>query len=141
VSRNSDLGPSLAMAPDALPMLVKHRKPLQLALVFLLSVCWAAGVTAAPPPLLAIADTRGSVVLADASGRFVTMLRSGTYVIRVSDRSRRENFHLFRLRSGPQRRTTISFKGNVVWTLRLTRGLYAYRSDSHPSRNRQFRVG
>jgi hypothetical protein len=121
-------------------MPVKHRKPLQLALVFLLSVCWATGVTAAPPPLLAIADTRGSAVLADASGSFVTTLRSGTYVIRVSDRSRRENFHLLGLRSGLQRRTTISFKGNVVWTLRLTRGLYAYRSDSHPSRNRQFQV-
>jgi hypothetical protein len=52
---------------------------------------------------------------------------SGAVVFTVTDRSKRDNFHL----SGPgvNKRTGVGFRGRVTWNLQLEPGRYTYRSD------------
>jgi len=75
----------------------------------------------------------------DPEGK-VLHLAPGRYELRVSDRSRKDNFHLI----GPtvNKRTSVVSSGAFTWKLRLVRGLYRYRSDAHPKSMRgSFKVG
>jgi hypothetical protein len=86
---------------------------------------------------LALANTLGAVVdsnttpltlaLTTSDGVRVRVLASGTYTVVVEDRSSSDNFHLI----GPDidEQTTLEFVGTVTWTLKLTPGGYAYRTD------------
>jgi hypothetical protein len=80
---------------------------------------------------------RISLTRAGASAR-VASVKSGAAVLRVSDRSTTDNFHL----TGPgvNRATTRAGRATVTWRLTLKRGLYAYRSDATPSLRSSFRV-
>ena len=57
------------------------------------------------------------------------ILKAGRYTIIVTDRSRRDNFHLL---GHVNRKTGIAFVGKRRWTVTLTKGIYRYRSDAHP---------
>jgi hypothetical protein len=80
---------------------------------------------------------RISLTRAGARARLAT-LKAGAAVLRVSDRSATENFHL----TGPgvNRATARAGTATVTWRLNLRRGLYAYRSDATPSLKGSFRV-
>jgi hypothetical protein len=61
----------------------------------------------------------------------VVSLKAGSVIVRVSDRSATDNFHL--VGPGVNRATTRLGKTTATWRLTLKRGLYAYRSDATPS--------
>jgi hypothetical protein len=113
----------------------------------LLSLALGVAGLAAPvqaPGLAAILNARvgpGATigVRKDPDGK-VLHLAPGRYEFRVSDRSRKDNFHL----SGPtmNKRTSVVSSVAVTWKLRLVPGLYRYRSDAHPKSMRgSFKVG
>jgi hypothetical protein len=68
----------------------------------------------------------------------VASIKAGAVVIRVSDRSATDNFHL--MGPGVNRSTTRLGKTTATWRLNLKRGLYAYRSDATPSLKSSVRV-
>lgn len=57
------------------------------------------------------------------------MIKAGTYKIKVEDDASIHNFHL----KGPglDKKTGVSFKGDVVWTIKLKPGKYTYQCDPH----------
>ena len=59
----------------------------------------------------------------------VTSLRSGSYTIRVADRSDEHNFHL----TGPgvNKKTSVASTGTTTWNVRLRRGTYRFVCDPH----------
>lgn len=71
----------------------------------------------ATPTLRASVGPGKTIALRAASGERVTQLDAGTYVIVVTDRSLRENFHLL----GPDidRRTARQFRETVSWRLQI----------------------
>jgi plastocyanin len=81
-----------------------------------------------------------AISLSDASGGPVTHLDPGTYDIEVHDLSEMHNFHLH----GPsvQQATAVGSVENVVWTVTVTDGKYAFDCTAHPSTmNGWFTVG
>ena len=68
----------------------------------------------------------------------VASIKAGAVVIRVSDRSATDNFHL--IGPGVNRATTRLGKTTAAWRVKLKRGLYASRSDATPSRTGSVRV-
>jgi hypothetical protein len=67
------------------------------------------------------------ITLTNAAGSRATRVNAGRYRITVRDVSRTQNFHL----TGPgvNRKTGVSFRGTVTWTVSLKAGRYVYRSD------------
>jgi plastocyanin len=67
-------------------------------------------------------------------------IKAGTYRIKVEDKSSIHNFHL----SGPglNRKTSVSFRGETMWTIKLKPGRYTYQCDPHATSGMkgQFRV-
>jgi len=97
------------------------------------------------PPVAKPAQLAGSVgpgkriALTRAGARLrVVSLEAGAAVVRVSDRSTTDNFHL--VGPGVNRATTRLGKPTVTWRLKLKRGLYTYRSDATPSLKGSLRV-
>jgi plastocyanin len=92
-----------------------------------------------PPPapkpaaakLLASVGPGARISLTTSAGRRVRTLSPGLFALTVSDRSAVDNFHL----KGPgvDRKTGVSAKTKVTWTVRLQKGVYVFRSDAHPS--------
>jgi plastocyanin len=81
-----------------------------------------------------------AISLSDASGAPVTHLDPGTYDIEVHDLSEMHDFHLH----GPsvQQATAVGSVENVVWTVTVTDGKYAFDCTAHPSTmNGWFTVG
>jgi hypothetical protein len=79
------------------------------------------------------------IVLARAGATVrLASLKAGAALLRVSDRSATDNFHL----TGPgvNRATARTGRAIVTWRLALKRGRYAYRSDATPSLDGSFRV-
>ena len=58
-------------------------------------------------------------------------IKAGTYKIKVEDESTIHNFHL--IGPGLNKKTAISFKGDVTWTIKLKPGRYTYQCDPHAS--------
>lgn len=81
-----------------------------------------------------------SVSLSDASGSPVTHLDPGTYDVAVHDLSEMHNFHLHG--PGVQQATAVGNVEEVVWTVTLTDGKYAFDCAAHPANmNGWFTVG
>jgi hypothetical protein len=76
----------------------------------------------------------GAIVLKTSEGNPVSVLRAGTYVFVVSDRSSRQNFHLIGPPGAVNKMTGVRFVGDTRWTLRLGSARYSYVSD--PSRTK-----
>ena len=58
-------------------------------------------------------------------------IKAGTYKIKVEDKSSIHNFHL--MGSGLNKKTSVSFTGDKVWTIKLKPGRYTYQCDPHAS--------
>jgi plastocyanin len=81
-----------------------------------------------------------SISLSDASGSPVTHLDPGTYDVAVHDLSEMHNFHLHG--PGVQQATAVGNVEDVVWTVTLTDGKYAFDCAAHPATmNGWFTVG
>src|SRR6266480_2501550 len=59
----------------------------------------------------------------------VKTLRAGTYRIKVEDKATIHNFHL--IGPGVNKKTSVAFKGEQTWTIKLKAGRYTYRCDPH----------
>jgi hypothetical protein len=105
-----------------------------------IGVVAASTATAANQPLQASVTSNGHLVLANVTGRLVTRLRAGTYVIQVHDMSRKQNFHLLSRGANVDRRSGLRFVGVLTWKLTLRQGKYVYFSDRKPSVRVSFRV-
>jgi plastocyanin len=81
-----------------------------------------------------------AISLTDASGNRVTHLDPGTYDVAVHDLSEMHNFHLHG--PGVQQATAVGNVEDVVWTVTLTDGKYAFDCAAHPgAMNGWFTVG
>jgi hypothetical protein len=67
-----------------------------------------------------------------------TSAKPGKAVITVSDRSKKDNFHL--IGPGVNKTTGVGFHGTVRWTVTLQAGAYKFRSDRHKSLHGSFTV-
>jgi len=67
----------------------------------------------------------------EKAGKDLKTVKAGTYKIKVEDKSSIHNFHL----TGPglNRKTSVSFKGETTWTIKLKPGKYTYQCDPHAS--------
>jgi plastocyanin len=59
----------------------------------------------------------------------VKTLKAGTYKIKIEDKSTIHNFHL--IGPGLNKKTTIAYKGEQTWTIKLKPGRYTYQCDPH----------
>ena len=80
----------------------------------------------------------GSTIFLKKSGKAVKTLKAGTYKINVSDKSKVYNFHL--LGPGVNKKTGVTFKGKVTWTVKLKKGSYSYKCDAKKGMIRRFKV-
>ena len=72
------------------------------------------------------------------NGKDVNTLKAGTYSIKIEDKSASHDFHL--IGPGASVKTGVAFKGTKTWALTLRKGLYRFRSDTHPKLKGSFRV-
>ena len=80
-----------------------------------------------------------TISVRDADGLKATFLNGITAVkLVVTDRSRTDNFHL----TGPgvNKATGVRFRGRVTWNLKVSTGVYRYRSDRHKTLRGSFTV-
>ena len=71
----------------------------------------------------------GFKIEVEKSGKDLKTIKAGTYRIKVEDKSAIHNFHL----KGPglNKKTSVSFKGETTWTIKLKAGRYTYQCDPH----------
>ena len=70
----------------------------------------------------------------------VKTIKAGTYRIKVEDKATIHNFHL--IGPGLNKKTSVGFKGETTWTIKLKVGRYTYQCDPHALRGMKghFRV-
>jgi plastocyanin len=86
------------------------------------------GTPPPPPPPPATATLKGSV----GPGAKIALTRTaaaGAAKITIRDLSAKDNFHL--VGPGVNKKTGVSFKGTVTWSVTLKAGTYIFRSDAH----------
>jgi hypothetical protein len=94
----------------------------------------AAGVAAdahraAPLKLFGAVGPGLKISLREESAARVSAIDAGAVTLKVTDRSRTDNFHL--AGTGVNKATGVRFRGTVTWKLTLQAGRYTYRSDRH----------
>jgi hypothetical protein len=97
--------------------------------------------TVAKPKPITLAATVGpgaTIALKTLAGKKVVSVKAGAVLIRVNDRSAKDNFHL--VGPGVNRATSKPGKAAVTWKLTLKRGLYRYRSDATLTLKGSFRA-
>ena len=65
----------------------------------------------------------------EKGGKDLKTLKAGTYKIKVEDKASIHNFHL--MGPGINKKTSVPFKGETTWTVKLKRGKYTYQCDPH----------
>jgi len=83
----------------------------------------------AKTPRLAAQTGPGYNIEVMKAGKKLTTLKAGSYTIKLEDKSRIHNFHL----KGPgvNKSTTLRFRGEVLWRIKLKPGRYTYQCDKH----------
>lgn len=111
---------------------------------------FTAGVVAPPPPpppppppvrLPRLAGSVGAaaITLKRAGVNVKKTLRAGTYLLTVTDRSSKNNFHL--KGRGIDRKTGLAARPRVTWRVVLRRGaVYTFKSDADPKLEKTFRA-
>ena len=84
---------------------------------------------AAPTRLTATVGPGFTITLKNTAGKKVVSLKAGAYTIVVRDLGSTHNFHLTGL--GVNKRTGVPFKGNMIWAVKLRKGVYKYVCDPH----------
>ena len=103
---------------------------------------FAVGTAQLPPPTATLTARVGpgrTISLRRQDGSRATIL-NGIAAIRliVNDRSKVDNFHL--TGKGVNRATGVGFRGRVTWRLKVSPGVYRFRSDRHRSLHGSFTV-
>jgi hypothetical protein len=81
-----------------------------------------------PPPAVQLSGKVSSRAISlTRSGTRVRSVTEGTFKVRVTDTSKKQNFHL--KGSGVNRKTGIAAITRKTWTVKLVPGKYVYRSD------------
>ena len=63
------------------------------------------------------------------NGKDLKTIKAGTYKIKIEDKA---SIHNFRLKGpGLNKATSVSFKGDQTWTVKLKPGKYTYQCDPH----------
>ena len=100
-------------------------------IVLLAALCAAIAAPAAfaKSPTLTGTVGPGFTITLTQGGKSVKSLDSGTYVVKISDKSNIHNFHL----TGPgvNKKTSVGGMGSTTWTLKLKEGTYKYVCDPH----------
>jgi plastocyanin len=65
------------------------------------------------------------------AGKDVKTIKAGTYKLKVEDKSSIHNFHL--MGPGVNKKTSLTFTGEMTWTVKLKPGKYTYQCDAHAS--------
>jgi plastocyanin len=65
----------------------------------------------------------------EKGGKDLKTVKAGKYRIKVEDKSSIHNFHL--IGPGLNRKTSVSFQGQMTWTITLKKGKYTYQCDPH----------
>ena len=97
-----------------------------------------------PPPPVRLPRLAGfvgaaAISLKRAGVNVKKTLRAGTYLLTVTDRSSKNNFHL--TGRGINRKTGIAAKPRVTWRVVLRRGVvYTFKSDADPKLKKTFRA-
>lgn len=73
----------------------------------------------------------GFTIEVTKAGKDVKTLKAGTYKIKIEDKSSVHNFHL--MGPGVNKKTGVSFTGDMTWTVKLKPGRYTYQCDPHAS--------
>jgi plastocyanin len=83
----------------------------------------------AKTPMLAGEVGPGFSIEVKKGGKDLKTIKAGTYRIKVEDKASIHNFHL----SGPglNKKTSVSFKGETTWKIKLKPGRYTYQCDPH----------
>jgi plastocyanin len=71
----------------------------------------------------------GYSIEVEKAGKDLKTIKAGTYRIKVEDKSSFHNFHLFG--RGLNKKTSVAFKGETTWTIKLKVGRYTYQCDPH----------
>lgn len=98
-------------------------------------------VGAAPPPTPKLTGRVGpgkTIALKTAAGAAVKSLKAGAYKLVVRDSTKADNFHV--LGKGVNKKTGVTFKGSVTWTVTFKPGTYTVRSDARKTLRRTFKV-
>jgi Copper binding proteins, plastocyanin/azurin family len=103
---------------------------------------FAVGSAQLPAPAARLTGRVGpgrTISVRTADGSKATVLDGVTSIrLIVTDRSRSDNFHL--TGNGVNKRTGVGFRGRVTWNLKVSPGVYRYRSDRHRTLRGSFSV-
>ena len=103
---------------------------------------FAVGSAQLPPPTATLNGRVGpgrTISVRRPDGSKATILNGITSIrLVVSDRSKTDNFHL--TGTGVNRRTGVGFRGRVTWNLKVSPGVYRFRSDRHRALRGSFSV-
>jgi len=78
---------------------------------------------------LLVAPAQGFSIEVKKGNTDLKTIKAGTYRIKVEDKAAIHNFHL--IGPGLNRKTSVSFKGETTWTIKLKPGRYTYQCDPH----------
>ena len=103
---------------------------------------FAVGSAQLPPPTATLNGRVGpgrTISVRRPDGSKATILNRVTSIrLVVSDRSKTDNFHL--TGKGVNKATGVGFRGRVTWNLKVSPGVYRFRSDRHKSLRGSFSV-
>jgi len=111
-------------------MLRRLLLPLALLGVFLAAAAVGNAGTTKSPALVGEVGPGFSIEV-KMNGKDLKTIKAGTYKIKVEDDSNIHNFHL--IGKGLNKKTTVSFKGDQTWTIKLQAGKVTYQCDPHAS--------
>jgi plastocyanin len=71
----------------------------------------------------------GYTIEVKKGGKDLKSIKAGTYTIKVEDKATIHDFHL--IGPGLNKKTSVAFKGETTWTIKLKPGRYTYQCDPH----------
>lgn len=78
------------------------------------------------------------IEMKNAAGKKLTSVKAGRYRIKIEDKA---TIHNFRLKGpGVNKATSVPGKAEVIWTVTLRKGTYAFVCDPHPTMRGTFKV-
>jgi hypothetical protein len=103
---------------------------------------FAVGTAQLPPPTATLNGRVGpgrTISVRNQEGSKATILNGVTSIrLMVTDRSKTDNFHL--TGNGVNKATGVKFRGRVTWNLKVSPGVYRFRSDRHKALRGSFSV-
>jgi len=103
---------------------------------------FAVGSAQLPPPTATLTGRVGpgrTISVRQPDGSKATILNGVTSIkLTVTDRSKTDNFHL--TGNGVNKATGVKFQGKVTWNLKVSPGVYRFRSDKHKTMRGSFSV-